>query len=107
MRLVSSISRLLPAQEQALISAQAGDASEVEVLESRRMGGAWTLDRIWHKLDIGAAIRKSARGRRVDPDAAERVIFALVAQRALEPGSKLAATWVAERVTIEDLEGVQ
>jgi hypothetical protein len=32
----------------------------------------------------------------------ERVIFALVAQRVLEPGSKLAATrWVAERVAIE------
>ena len=36
----------------------------------------------------------------------ERVIFALVAQRALEPGSKLAATgWVAERVVIEALSG--
>ena len=34
-------------------------------------------------------------------DTVERVLFALVAQRALEPGSKLAATrWVAERVAI-------
>jgi DDE family transposase len=33
---------------------------------------------------------------------AERVVFALVAQRACEPGSKLAATgWVAQRVAIE------
>jgi len=40
----------------------------------------------------------------MDADAVERVIFALVAQRALEPGSKLAATgWVAERVAIEGL----
>jgi len=32
----------------------------------------------------------------------ERICFALVAQRALEPGSKLAATrWVDERVAIE------
>ena len=32
------------------------------------------------------------------------MVFALVAQRALEPGSKLAATsWVAERVAIERL----
>jgi len=42
----------------------------------------------------------------LDGEAVERVIFALVAQRALEPGSKLAATgWVAERVAIEGCEG--
>jgi len=35
------------------------------------------------------------------------VVFALVTQRALEPGSKLAATrWVAERVVIEELVGL-
>ena len=46
------------------------------------------------------------RGRRIDGGAAERVLFALVAQRALEPGSKLAATgWVAERVAIADCLG--
>jgi hypothetical protein len=34
------------------------------------------------------------------------VVFALVAQRALEPGSKLAGTrWVAERVAVEGLPG--
>ncbi|MEO6822908.1 MAG: IS1634 family transposase, partial [Candidatus Nanopelagicales bacterium] len=38
--------------------------------------------------------------------AVERVVFALVAQRALEPGSKLAGTkWVAERVAIEGCAG--
>jgi hypothetical protein len=36
----------------------------------------------------------------------ERVLFALVAERALEPGSKLAATgWVAERVAIPGCGG--
>ena len=39
-------------------------------------------------------------------DTVERVLFALVAQRALEPGSKLAATrWVAERVAIAGCGG--
>ncbi|HYO01034.1 MAG TPA: IS1634 family transposase, partial [Mycobacterium sp.] len=38
--------------------------------------------------------------------AVERVLFALVAQRALEPGSKLAATgWVGERAAIEGCAG--
>jgi len=101
-RLVSSISRFLT-PEQAM-SAAAG--SDVEVLDSRHLGGAWTLDRIWERLGIGAAIRRVATGRRLDGEAVERVLFALVAQRALEPGSKLAGTkWVAERVAIEGCTG--
>ena len=76
------------------------------MLDSRRLGAAWTLDRIWERLGIGAAIRRVAAGRRLDGDAVERVVFALVAQRACEPGSKLAATgWVAERVAIEAARG--
>ena len=79
---------------------------EVEVLDSRRLGAAWTLDRIWERLGVGAAIRRVAAGRRRDGDAVERVVFALVAQRACEPGSKLAATgWVAERVAIGGCAG--
>jgi transposase len=78
----------------------------VEVLDSRRLGAAWTLDRIWERLGIGAAIRRVAVGRRLDGEQVERVVFALVAQRACEPGSKLAATgWVAQRVAIADCPG--
>jgi hypothetical protein len=96
-RLVASISRFLEPEQAAAAAASA----EVEVLDSRRLGGAWVLDRIWERLEIGQAIRRVAAGRRRDGGAAERVIFALAAQRALEPASKLAATrWVAERVFI-------
>ena len=101
-RLVASISRFLTPEQ----AAAAAGGGEVEVLDSRRLGGAWTLDRLWERLGIGAAIRAAAAGRRLDGEAAERVVFALVAQRALEPGSKLAATrWVAERVAIDGLTG--
>ena len=99
-RLVSSISRFLT-PEQVTAAASGGD---VEIIDSRRLGGAWTLDRVWEQLGIGAAIRKAAQGRRLDGPAVERVVFALVAQRALEPGSKLAGTkWVAERVALQGL----
>jgi hypothetical protein len=81
-RLVASISRFLE-PEQAIAAARAG---EVEVLDSRRLGGASVLDQLWERLGIGAALRRVAGGRRLDGDATERVIFALVAQRALEPG---------------------
>jgi len=101
-RLVSSISRFLTPEQ--VMAAAAG--AEVEVLDSRRLGGTWVLDRLWERLGIGAAIRQVAVGRRLDGDAVERVVFALVAQRALEPGSKLAGTkWVAERVAIEGCTG--
>ena len=100
-RLVSSISRFLTPEE-ALAAATGMD---VEVVDSRRLGGTWTLDRVWERLGIGAAIGKAAAGRRLDGAAVERVVFALVAQRALEPASKLAATkWVAERVVVEGLD---
>jgi hypothetical protein len=101
-RLVASISRFLdPAQ--AIAAAHAG---EIDILDSRRFGGAWVLDRRWERLGIGAALRRVAGGRRLDDGAVERVLFALVAQRALEPGSKLAATgWVADRVAIVDCAG--
>ena len=99
-RLVSSISRFLTPEE----AAAAASGMEVEVVDSRRLGGVWTLDRVWERLGIGAAIRTAADGRRLDGEAVERVVFALVAQRALEPMSKLAGTkWVAERVAIEGL----
>ena len=101
-RLVASISRFLD-PEQAVAAAAAG---EVEVLDSRRLGGAWVLGQLWERLEIGRALRRVAAGRRLDGEATERVIFALVAQRALEPASKLAATrWVAERVAIEGCAG--
>ena len=101
-RLVASISRFLDPQ-QVIAGAHTG---EIEVLDSRRLGGAWVLDRLWERLGIGAALRRVADTRRLDSGATERVLFALVAQRALEPGSKLAATrWVGERAAIADCPG--
>ena len=101
-RLVSSISRFLTPEQ----AAAAAEGAEVEILDARPLGGAWTLDRLWERLGVGAAIRRVAAGRRLDGEAVERVVFALVAQRALKPGSKLAATdWVAKRVAIEGLTG--
>ena len=102
-RLVASISRYLTPEQ----AATAAGGGQVEVLGSRRLGGAWTLDRVWQRLEIGAALRRVAEGRRLDGEQVERVVFALVAQRALEPGSKLAATrWVGERVAIDGLAGL-
>ncbi len=101
-RLVASISRFLDPR-QAIEAAHTG---EIEILDSRRFGGAWLLDQLWERLGIGAALHRVAAERRLDAEATERVLFALVAQRALEPASKLAATsWVGERVAIAGCAG--
>lgn len=96
-RLVSSISRFLEPTATLKVS----PAGEIEVVDSRRFGGAYVLDRLWERLGIGSAIRRTAEGRRLDADATERVLFALVANRCLEPTSKLAAVrWATERVAV-------
>jgi hypothetical protein len=96
-RLVASISRFLE-PSQALAATQ---GSEVEIVDSRRFGGAYVLDELWHRLGIAAALLDAAKGRRLAGEVVERVLFALVAQRCLEPASKLACvSWVHERVAI-------
>ena len=102
-RLVRSISRYLGGDGAEPTAA----AGEVEVLESRRLGGTYALDGLWQRLGIGVALREVAAGRKVDADVVERVLFALVAQRALEPGSKLAAGgWVGQRVHVAGLQAL-
>ena len=96
-RLVSSISRILDPVGVAPVAGR----SDVEIVDSRRLGGAFVLDQMWERLGIGAALRSTASGRRIDADAVERICFALVAQRCLEPASKLAAVrWSQERVAL-------
>jgi hypothetical protein len=96
-RLVSSISRILDTTATGA-SVVGGD---VEIVDSRRLGGAFVLDQMWDRLGIGTALRSAAEGRRLDADAVERICFALVAQRCLEPASKLAAArWARERVAL-------
>jgi hypothetical protein len=98
-RLVASISRFLEPGE--AVAALAG--SDVEIVDVRRLGGAWALDRLWERLGISQALLSAARGRRLDAHVVERTIFALAANRALEPSSKLAATkWAAERAHVPD-----
>ena len=87
-------------------SGAGGRGAGLEFVESRPLGGAWLLDRLWHRLGIDTLLRRLAAGTRRDP-VVERVLFALVANRALAPSSKLAATsWVAHDVHIPGLDAV-
>lgn len=98
-RLISSVSRFL--DPDAALATSCGEG--LSYLESRALGGTFVLDALWHRLGIDDAMRGLLAGRRRDA-AAERVLFALTANRALEPSSKLAAArWVAEDVAISGL----
>jgi len=97
-RLIGSLARALPPSE-----ALAAQAPELRFCESRPLGGAWALDGLWRRLEIGETLTGLLRGRRLDP-AAERALFAMVANRALAPASKLScAGWVSEHVAIPGL----
>ena len=75
------------------------------MLDSRRFGGAWVLDRLWDRLGIGAALRRVAAGRRIDGGAAERVLFALVARGRWRRAATGRHPVVAERVAVADCPG--
>ena len=75
---------------------------DLEFSESRSLGATWALDVLWSRLGIGETMRRVLADRNLD-ESAERVLFALVANRALAPSPKLAARWVSEDVTISGL----
>ena len=98
-RLIASLSRLLDPAAASRVTA----SSELTFLESRPLGGTHVLDGMWQRLGIDKVIGGLLKGRRRDPRV-ERVLFALVANRALDASSKLAATgWVEGDVHVDGL----
>jgi transposase len=96
-RLVKSIARFLEPGEAP--EASAG----LSFISSKPYGAAYLLDCLWHRLDIGETLKGLLKDRRFAVDV-ERVIFALVANRALAPTSKRAATaWVEHDAVIDRL----
>jgi hypothetical protein len=100
-RLVASVSRFL---EPDKVLAAAGEG--LEFTGSRPLGGTWVLDGLWDRLGIGPAMKRLLASRRAGPGA-ERVLFALAANRALAPSSKLAAAgWISQDACIAGLPEV-
>ena len=89
-RLVRSINRYLGEGDSGG-DVPVGDG--LSIAASRPMGVAWLLDGLWRQLGVDTALAKVLGGRRFTTDI-ERVLFALVANRAIDPASKLAAAEV-------------
>ncbi|NLT56444.1 MAG: IS1634 family transposase [Actinomycetales bacterium] len=106
-RLAASINRHFGPKAPGSGAAEAGDhtaTAPLEVIAARPIGTTWALAGLWQRLDIATAIREVTGTRRFTTDV-ERVLFALVANRAITPMSKLsAAEWASADVVIPGLE---
>ena len=112
-RLMASIARHLDVEVPGDVDGDDPAALDLEPVDGRDLGGAWVLDQLWGRLGIATEIRRVARspkhrpGRKLDVGLLERILFALVAGRALAPSSKLEATrWIREEVYIDGLAEV-
>jgi transposase len=102
-RLVGSISRYL---DGAGAPPPAGREGALRVESSRTLGAVWLLDGLWRRLGVAEALGGVLGGRRFTTDV-ERVLFALVCNRAVDPMSKLsAAEWASSDAAIPGLAGM-
>ena len=101
-RLVSSLSRYL-GDPDPYADPDADPVAGLTVTSSRSLGGVHLLDGLWRQLGIDRALGELLGERQFTTDV-ERVLFALVANRALDPGSKRAAAdWAVADVAISGL----
>ncbi|MEU7916939.1 IS1634 family transposase [Microbispora bryophytorum] len=98
-RLVSSLCRLLdPGRAAALTS-----GAELTFIGSAAYGGPYLLDQLWRQLKIDTILTRILASTRRSVFT-ERVLFALVANRALDASSKLAAShWIGRNAHIQGL----
>jgi len=102
-RLVASIQRYLgslPDYEQNI------SAGDIGVLSAKTYGSCWLLDQLWQRLGIGSCLKRlvSITGYEIP---VERLLFAMVANRAVDPASKLSVEhWANNEAYIPNLSSV-
>lgn len=106
-RLVASINRYLGQPDATAPTDAVGLVGDrLTITESRPVGTVHLLDGLWRALRVDEALRRVLGPRRFTTDV-ERVLFALVANRAVDPMSKLsAAEWASCDVAIAGLQGM-
>ena len=104
-RLVKSINRFLGPEE--ILRHETGrTATLLKFITSRPLGGAWLLDRLWEELGIKGVLEALLKKRQYKTPV-ERALFAMAANRALDPLSKRGVEeWVKEDVVISGVEEI-
>ena len=83
-----------------------GPGPAATFLGSVNLGGTWLLDQLWQRIGIAKALKRVLVDRKYDIPL-ERLIFSMVANRALDPSSKLHLEhWVTNEVYIDGLPSV-
>jgi len=94
-RLVKSLSRFLDPED---VIRQEHRGKEIRFEQSRQASGAYLLRGLWDRLGVDVCLKKAIKGRAFTSPIPEAV-FAMVANRALAPSSKLAIeAWVKDCV---------
>lgn len=80
----------------------------LQVREAWPYGGVYVLEQFWRELGVGDIVRAHAKSKRT-ADAFERALFAMVANRALSPYSKLYCweQWLREEVFLPSAHALQ
>lgn len=100
--LMSSLARYLGKE----IDASGNIVSDAQILSCKPFGGVHLLDHLWQELGIGNVIKELLRERKYQMPV-ERALFAMCANRALAPASKLATEdWVEKDAYIPALPAV-
>jgi transposase len=103
-RLVKSMSRFLDPEDSLQIEHR---DEQLKIISSRPAGGAHLLKELWKRLHIDECLQKAVDGRSFTAPIAD-AIFAMVANRALAPSSKLAIEqWAAEEVYLGEHDTFQ
>jgi IS4 transposase len=98
-RLIKSVSRFLDPEDAIRLERQSDD---LRFVSSRPAGGAYLLKAIWQRLNIDDCLKKALDQRSFTAPVAD-ALFAMVANRALAPSSKLAIEqWAADEVFLGD-----
>lgn len=107
-RLIRSLSRFLGEEERIEVEAQlATQFEDLHVKRSVGFGGTFVLDALWRHLELPSVLAELLSRRGFEADV-ERLLFAMAANRALAPRSKLALErWVGRKVHVEGLEAVR
>ena len=93
-RLVNSLCRFLGPEDALTLQAN----EPLAFVRSRPAGGAYLLKALWDRLHIGTCLKAALKDRQFTAPV-EQALFAMVANRALSPCSKLAIEqWAAEEV---------
>jgi transposase len=103
-RLINSLCRFLDPEDEISVKAKDDD---LKFINTRPSGGAYLLRKLWDRLNIDKRLETVLKDRSFTAPIKE-ALFAMVANRALAPSSKLAIEqWAAEDVFLGTEEELQ